>query len=77
MMKMQARKAIATLGGAAALTILSGCGAQMPASGAPAAPTVPTTSSPAPPPPAPPSPAPPPGSQGQVPASGCVVGANC
>lgn len=75
MMKTQARRAIATLGGAAALTILSGCGAQMPASGAPAAPTVPTTSSPAPP--APPSPTPPPGSSGHVPASGCVVGANC
>lgn len=72
MMKSQAKKAIATLGGAAALTILSGCGAQMPASGAPAAPTVPTTSSPAPPPPAPP-----PTRSGSVPESGCIAGANC
>lgn len=72
MMKSQAKKAIATLGGAAALTILSGWGAQMPASGAPAAPTVPTTSSQAPPPPTPP-----PTSPGRVPETGCIAGANC
>lgn len=67
-MKWQAKRAIAAFGGAAALTVLVGCGAGLPASGAPAAPTLPTSTSAAPPPPTSPQ---------RAPDSGCISGANC
>ncbi|BBZ72453.1 hypothetical protein [Mycobacterium paraseoulense] len=68
MTKSQARKAFAALGGAAALTVLVGCGADTSSIGAPAVPTMATSSSPAPPPPSHPA---------RVPDSGCIAGANC